>query len=257
MKTNNSSTVPALLIKNVTKFFGGVKAVSDVSFTLDATKSKVLIGPNGAGKSTLFNLITGELSMDKGEVHLFGFDLSNSSVQKRAELGLSRTYQLSNLFKSMTVEENLFLSLRNSKWGKENWFLTGLLNWQNNSQKTKRIQEIAHSVSLESRLKETVSNLSHGEQRQLEIGMAIAPDPKLILLDEPLAGLSVAERASMHELILKLVAEKPMLIIEHDMDFALSITDHVIVLSQGSLIASGHPEAIKKDTDVQKIYKLN
>jgi len=246
---------PALAVKNVSKAFGGVKAVNNVSLTLDAGRSRVLIGPNGAGKTTLFNLITGEIPMDSGEIYIFGSDVSKSSVQKRSGLGLTRTYQISNLFKELTVEENLYLSLRN--WGREGSLPSLLSSWRKNKVKIERIKEVAQSIALDNKLNTPVSNLSHGEQRQLELGMAIASDPKIILFDEPMAGLSPSERAFLRNLIIKLAIEKIILVIEHDMDFALSITNDVTVLDRGVIIAEGTPEEIKNNKEVQKIYKLN
>lgn len=247
----------ALLVKNLNKSFGGVKAISDVSLSLAEGKSRVLIGPNGAGKTTLFNLITGEIPMDSGEIFLFGQNISRSSVQKRSELNLARTYQISNLFKEMTVEENLFLALKGRHWEEPaKRLIPFLTNWRHYKKRRERIEEVALSVGLEKKMKTTVSSLSHGEQRQLELGMALAPNPRVILFDEPLAGLSPQERKFMGELVKRLAQEKIALIIEHDMDFALSITENVTVLNHGVVVAEGSPREIKDNPAVHKIYKL-
>ena len=246
----------ALIVRNVTKSFIGVKAINNVSLMLEYGRSMVLIGPNGAGKTTLFNLITGELPLDSGEIYIFGVNVRNSSVQKRSELGLARTYQLCNLFKGMTVEENLYLALKSNEWNSKGNRFSFLTPWQKNKNKMDRIKEVLESVALEDKKHTLVDSLSHGEQRQLELGMAIATDPKMILFDEPMAGLSPTERIFMGKLILKLAVEKIILVIEHDIDFALSITNNVMVLDHGEVIAEGSPESIKCNMEVQKIYKL-
>lgn len=254
---NNKTTEPVLIVNNLTKSFGGVKAIDNVSLSLSEGKSRVLIGPNGAGKTTLFNLITGEILMNSGEIFLYGENISRSPVQRRSELGLTRTYQISNLFKEMTVQENLFLALNSKHWedgtGKKILFFH---NWINYKKRMDRIKEVAVDVALENKLRTTVSNLSHGEQRQLELGMALAPNPRVILFDEPLAGLSPQERRYMAELVRKIAQQKIALIIEHDMEFALSITENVTVLNHGQVIAEGSPQEVKDNPDVHKIYKL-
>lgn len=247
---------PALTVSNLSKSFGGVKAIDNVSLTLEEGRSRVLIGPNGAGKTTLFNLITGEIPMDEGEIHLFGEDISREKVQKRSELGLTRTYQISNLFKEMTAEENLYLSLKGKAWNSQSNFSSLWTSWEKGSKRIRRMDEILASVGLESKRQTLVSSLSHGEQRQLELGMAIAPNPRVIFFDEPMAGLSPNERVFMGKLIRKLGAEKMILVIEHDMDFALSLTNDVTVLDHGRVIAEGPPDEIKSNPSVQKIYKL-
>ena len=246
----------ALVVEGVSKFFGGVRAVDQVSLTLDTGMSTVMIGPNGAGKTTLFNLIAGVYPLDEGRITLFGEDISKASIQRRSELGLVRTYQTCNLFKELTVEENLYLSLKNSPWRASGGLLEPFLPWTWDKKRKERIWEICQVMQLED-LKDTlVLNMSHGQQRQLELGMAIISDPKIILFDEPMAGLSPTERVFIGELIRKLAREKIILVIEHDMDFALRITDRIAVLDQGRLIKVGTPQEIQSDQEVQKIYKL-
>lgn len=247
----------ALVVEGVSKFFGGVRAVDQVSLTLDTGMSTVMIGPNGAGKTTLFNLIAGVYPLDEGKITLFGEDISRASIQRRSELGLVRTYQTCNLFKELTVEENLYLSLKNSPWGTSRGCLEPFLSWSSAKARQERIREICQVMQLED-LKDTqVLNMSHGQQRQLELGMAIISDPKIILFDEPMAGLSPTERVFIGELIRKLAREKIILVIEHDMDLALHITDRIAVLDHGRLIKVGTPQEISGDQEVQKIYKLH
>ncbi|MGY4690902.1 ABC transporter ATP-binding protein [Salibacterium sp. K-3] len=250
-----SPSYPALEVKNLSKSFGGVKAIDNVSVWIDAGRSRVMIGPNGAGKSTLFNLITGEIPPDEGEVYIYGKNVTKAPVQRRGELGLARTYQISNLFHALTVEENLYLALQGKQWEKSSLFSV-FIPWYKNKERLERIQSTAESVALEEKLGTPVRNLSHGEQRQLELGIALAPDPAIILFDEPMAGLSPNERVFMQKLIARLASEKIILAIEHDMDFALSLTNDVTVLHRGAILAEGTPEAIKQNEDVRTIYKL-
>ena len=247
----------ALTVENISKSFGGVQAVNDVSFYLDAGESLVLIGPNGAGKTTLFNLITGEIPLDSGKIVLFGEDISKSPVQRRSELGLARTYQICNLFNGLTVEENLYLSLKNSKWREPRGIKDYFVSWKNNKVRMERISEILKEVQLESLRHIKVENISHGEQRQLELGMALITDPKLVLLDEPMAGLSATERVFIGEIIKRIAKEKIILVIEHNIEFAMSITNRVAVMNFGSLVTIGTPEEIHNSSEVQQIYKLD
>lgn len=253
----SSQNGAALVLEGVSKLFGGVKAVDHISLTLDKGMSTVMIGPNGAGKTTLFNLIAGVYPLDEGKITLFGEDISNASIQRRSELGLARTYQTCNLFKELTVEENLYLSLKNSEWCASRGCLEPLLSWKTNGGRRKRIDEIFDMIHLEHLRNTQVLNMSHGEQRQLELGMAIISNPKIILFDEPMAGLSPAERLFIGELIRRLASEKIILVIEHDMDFALNITDRIAVLDHGRLIRVGTPAQIQEDPEVQNIYKLH
>jgi branched-chain amino acid transport system ATP-binding protein len=246
----------ALRVEDISKSFHGVKAANHVSFTLDLGRSMVLIGPNGAGKTTLFNLITGEIPLDEGRILLFGEDVSKANVQRRSELGLSRTYQICNLFKELTVEENLYLSLKNSVWGKTRGIPEWFLPWESNRIKMDRISEIIQEVHLEHLRYTHVKNMSHGEQRQLELGMSLISDPKIILFDEPMAGLSPTERVFIGEIIKQLCRKKIIMVIEHDIEFALTVTDRIAVLNYGSLIAEGTPSEIQKNGEVQKIYKI-
>ncbi len=248
---------PALVIENATKNFGGVCAVDHVSLTLDTGDSTVMIGPNGAGKTSLFNLITGTYPLDEGRILLFGEDVSQKPVQTRSELGMSRTYQTCNLFSQLTVEENLFLSLKNSQWRASHGWLEPFLPWTRNAARRERIDEVLSLVQLEHLRDTQVFNMSHGEQRQLDLGMAIATDPRIILFDAPLAGLSPTERVFISELIKRLANEKIILVIEHDIDFALSITNRVAVMDHGRLVFLGTPDEVRASEVVQGIYKLD
>lgn len=248
---------PALVIENATKNFGGICAVDHVSLTLDKGDSTVMIGPNGAGKTSLFNLITGTYPLDEGRILLFGEDVSRKPVQVRSELGVSRTYQTCNLFAQLTVEENLYLALHNSQWRASRGALEALLPYRSNKARKQRIDEVLELVQLTALRKTQVLNMSHGQQRQLELGMAIATDPRIILFDEPMAGLSPTERVFISELIKRLAKEKIILVIEHDIDFALSITNRVAVMDHGKLVFVGTPAEVRASDVVQRIYKLD
>lgn len=248
---------PALVVENVAKSFGGVKAVNDVSFHLDSGESMVLIGPNGAGKTTLFNLVTGAIGLDSGKITLFGEDISKSPVQRRSELGLVRTYQICNLFNGLTVEQNLYLSLKNSKWREPRGLKDYFVSWKKNKVRMDRITEILKVIQMEDQRYVNVENISHGEQRQLELGMALITDPKVVLLDEPMAGLSATERVFIGEIIKRIANEKIIFVIEHNIEFAMSITNRVAVMNFGSFVMIGTPEEVHESEEVQQIYKLD
>jgi branched-chain amino acid transport system ATP-binding protein len=240
----------ALSIESVSKNFGGVHAVRSVSFKVPVGERRALIGPNGAGKTTLFNTIAGELIPNEGSIHFFGADITRKSVQKRANLGLGRTYQISQLFLNLTVEENLYLAGSGGVTKAFSFFKP----WKKNNSERDWVQEVADRVGLHEYLFEKVSELSHGLQRQLEVGMALAMRPKLIMLDEPAAGLSPAERIILSDIIKKLPREATLILIEHDMEIVLDIADRITVMYHGSVIAEGMPAEIRSNVEVQKVY---
>jgi branched-chain amino acid transport system ATP-binding protein len=240
----------ALSVTEVSKSFGGVHAVRNASLYVLPGERRALIGPNGAGKTTLFNLIAGELSNDSGKVEIFGIDISKKSVHQRAQLGLGRTYQISQLFLEMTVEQNLFLASAANKKIEFHFFKL----WRDYSDVRDWVKDVAEQVKLSDYLNTKVSEISHGLQRQLEIGMAIAMRPRLIMLDEPAAGLSPSERLVLTGLIKTLPKEVTLVLIEHDMEIVLDIADQITVLNHGSVIAEGTPVQIKANQEVQKVY---
>lgn len=240
----------ALSVTDVSKSFGGVHAVHKASLYVPTGERRALIGPNGAGKTTLFNLIAGELSIDSGKVEIFGIDITKKSVQERARLGLGRTYQISQLFLELTVEENLFLAGASN----QNMEFRFFKKWRDFSSQREWVHQVAEQVKLADYLDQKVSEISHGLQRQLEIGMAIAMRPKLIMLDEPAAGLSPSERTVLTGLIKQLPKDATLVLIEHDMEIVLDIADQITVLKQGSVLAEGTPAQIKANEEVQKVY---
>jgi branched-chain amino acid transport system ATP-binding protein len=240
----------ALVVTSVSKSFGGVQAVRSVNLAVPIGERRALIGPNGAGKTTLFNTIAGELVPSEGKIEIFDIDITRKSTQERANLGLGRTYQISQLFLDLTVEENLFLAGSGGK-GKAFRFFRP---WKKNTSERDWAREVADQVGLLTHLNARVSELSHGLQRQLEVGMAIAMRPRLIMLDEPAAGLSPSERVILKDLIKKLPASVTLILIEHDMEIVLDIADRISVLYHGSVIAEGTPAEIRSNQEVQKVY---
>lgn len=240
----------ALMVAGVSKSFGGVHAVRSVDFSVPVGSRCALIGPNGAGKSTLFNLIAGELRVDAGRIRLFGHDVTGKGVRQRARLGLGRTYQISELFLQLTVEQNLLLATLSGS-GLE----FGLLRpWRVLRPQLDWVRQVAEQVDLADYLGSPVKDLSHGLQRQLELGMALAMRPRLIMLDEPAAGLSPGERRRLADLIKALPREITLVLIEHDMDIVLDVADRISVLHEGRLIAEDTPEGIRTNRQVQEVY---
>jgi branched-chain amino acid transport system ATP-binding protein len=240
----------ALLVTSVSKSFGGVQATRSVNLAVPVGERRALIGPNGAGKTTLFNLITGELKPDAGRVEIFSNDITKKSVQARARLGLGRTYQISQLFLALSVEQNLFLAGVANRKMEFNIFKL----WKKNVPEREWARQVAEQVGLVDYLDEKVKDLSHGLQRQLEIGMAIAMRPRLIMLDEPAAGLSPSERVILTGLIKALPRDVTLILIEHDMEIVLDLADSITVLDRGSVIAEGTPSEIRTNELVQKVY---
>jgi branched-chain amino acid transport system ATP-binding protein len=240
----------ALHLEAVSRAFGGLRAVDGVSLTVHAGERRALIGPNGAGKTTLFNLIAGALPVSGGRITLFGRDVTRMAAHRRAALGLARTFQVSNLFPTLTVLENCLLAAQSLSPAKLAMHrpLSGYRDLH------ARAHATLAAVGLEARARVTARHLSHGEQRQLEIALALATRPRLLLLDEPTAGLSPAESAQMAALLGRLDPTMTVLIIEHDMDIALELARAVTVLHYGRVIADGTREAIQADRLVREIY---
>jgi len=241
---------PALVVTDLSKAFGGLKAVNGVRLSVASGERRALIGPNGAGKTTLFNLISGQLPPTEGRIILFGHDVTKLPPNRRAALGLARTFQITNLFSNLTVLENLLMAVQ----GLERTKLMLLKPVSAYSHLFVRAREILASVGLAEKEGEVVKNLSHGEQRQMEIGMALACRPRLLLLDEPTAGLSLAESRLMTALLKKLDDGITLLVIEHDMDVAFTLTDRVTALHNGAVVADGHRDEVRANALVREIY---
>jgi branched-chain amino acid transport system ATP-binding protein len=245
-----ADAVAALELVNVTKAFGGLLANDGVSLTLAAGERRAIIGPNGAGKTTLFSLISGEQPPTGGTIRLFGRDVTRLPPYRRAALGLARTYQITNLFPKLTALDNCLLAvqaLSPIKFHVHRALASYTDHWQ-------RARDVLGSVGLADKEREDVRNLSHGEQRQLEIALALAGSPRLLLLDEPTAGLSPAESQLMVELLKRLDPAISILVIEHDMDVAFAVTDHITVLHYGRVVAEGLAHEVRTNPLVQEIY---
>ncbi|MGZ5383717.1 MAG: ABC transporter ATP-binding protein [Acidimicrobiia bacterium] len=241
---------PILHVDDVSVHFGGVTAVDHVSLRVAPGERWAVIGPNGAGKTTLFRAISGEVYPSDGRIHLFGTDMSQAPPYRKAQKGLGRTYQITDLFKALSVEENLAIATQARSMSRFiPWRPLRIRGWID-----ERISAVLQQVGLGDQRNHMVSEMSHGEQRQLEIAMALAGDPSLLLLDEPGAGLSAAERRIMRELISSLSRDLTIVLIEHDMSIALELVEQVLVLDNGRPIAEGDPEAIRRDQRVQDVY---
>jgi branched-chain amino acid transport system ATP-binding protein len=237
-------------VDGLVRRFGGVTAVDGVSFALGPSERVGVIGPNGAGKTTLFRLIAGELRPSAGRIALFGQDVTRVSVAGRSWRGLARTFQVSNLFGGISVVENVRLACQAhhpSRW--RAWTTA-----RPNDPIDQQARALLERVGLAGRADQRVSELSHGEQRQLEIAMALATEPHLLLLDEPAAGLPAVERARLRELLESLPRSLPFLLIEHDMSFALGLTDRVLCLHNGLTVTLGTPDEVRADERVQAVY---
>ena len=240
----------ALRLEGVTKDFGGLRAVDGIALSVRPGERRALIGPNGAGKTTLFNLISGALPVTAGTITLFGRDVTNTPTYARAAQGLARTFQITNLFPDLTVLQNCLLAvqaLTPTRFG----MLKPVGAY---SSLHARARATLESVGLESIGDAVVKNLSHGEQRQLEIALALAGRPRVLLLDEPTAGLSPAESRLMAGLLTRLDPAITVLMIEHDMDIALELSPHVTVLHYGRVIADGPRAEVRRDPQVREIY---
>lgn len=244
-----SGSAPALSLEGVNRRFGGVQAVRDVTLGIAYGERRVILGPNGAGKSTLFNLIAGEIRPSSGKVLLFGRDVTHFSPHSRARQGLTRTYQTAHLFMGLSVLDNLYLAVRGIVPRRMSMLRPGP-----NDPYISKARQLAAHVGLETALDKKAGILSHGEQRQLAVGMALAGDPRLIMLDEPAAGLSQGERARLTELLLALDPAITLLLIEHDMDVALQIAQIVTVMHNGRILVNGTPGEIRSSRTVHELY---
>jgi branched-chain amino acid transport system ATP-binding protein len=245
-----SASAPALILENIVVAFGALKAVDDVSFVVQSGERHAIIGPNGAGKTTLFNAITGVTPPTSGRIVFQGKDITRRSVQARARLGISRTFQITNLFPSLTVDENMQLAVRGNGEGK--FSMLGAL--QLNAEQEERVASALSISRLGERGSAIVSELSYGEQRQLEMAMALVARPRLLLLDEPAAGLSPAERVIVAEIIRSLPRDLTMVLIEHDMELVLNLVERVTCLNNGQMLAEGTPHEIRDNQLVQDVY---
>ncbi len=241
---------PALVLEHVSRHFGGLKAVDDVSLTIQPGARHALIGPNGAGKTTLFNVISGELPATEGRISLFGADVTRLAPHQRAARGIARTFQITKLFPNMTVVENMLLACAALDRRK----LVMHRAVSSYGDLTQRAADLVGQFGLSDRTNEFARNLSYGDQRKLEVALSLAGRPRLLLLDEPMAGLSAGESGSMHSILEQLDPAIAVLLIEHDMDVAFAFAERVTVLHQGRVLTEGHKDEVSADRGVQQIY---
>ena len=240
----------ALVLHQVVKRFGGLHAVREVSLEVAEGERRVIIGPNGAGKTSLFHCISGALPVTSGRIECLGHDMTHLPEHQRTLLGIGRTFQISSVFSDLTVLENIALArlgITPTKWSL----------WRNalaQPDLRERAAEQLERVGLPGRESWTVKSLSYGERRQLELVLALVNQPRLLLLDEPCAGLSPAERQRLSAIIRELPRSITMLMIEHDMDVALGLADRVTVLHQGQVIVEGAAQDVQNDSHVQEVY---
>lgn len=239
----------ALELDRVSRAFGALRAIDEVTFSVAAGERRAVIGSNGAGKTTLFNVVTGDFPATGGRVRLFGEDVTELAPHERIRRGLRRTYQSSLLFRELSVRDNLYLAARGVARGR-----FSLRRPAHDDGARRAAEELLSHARLAHLADTLVSELAHGQQRQLEIGMALAGAPRLILFDEPAAGLSPGERAELVALLTALPRHIGFVIIEHDLEIALRVVEKVTVMHNGRVLKHGTPHEIENDAEVQAIY---
>jgi len=246
------STQTILEAKKLRKVFGGLIAVDNVDIQVKEHTMHAIIGPNGAGKTTLFNLLSGVMPPTDGSVYYKGKNITNLPPQRRAHLGIGRSFQITNIFPNLTVLENIRLAAQ--AMGKDNFKLLQLA--EKFPQYVERAEEVIHQVGLDGRELFLVRNLPHGEKRKLELGIMMACEPELLLFDEPTAGMSSEQVPELIEIINQVVKEKKRtaILVEHRMDMVMNISDIITVMSQGAVLAEGTPREIAQNQQVQRAY---
>ncbi|HEY5365073.1 MAG TPA: ABC transporter ATP-binding protein [Casimicrobiaceae bacterium] len=243
------SETPILAVRDLSVRFGALQAVNRISFEIARGRITSIIGPNGAGKSSLFNLISGAIRPQGGEVLFRGNVVTGASPNRLLDAGLARSFQITNLFFELSVFENLCLATQRIEPG---WHQ--LMPTRNSPRALRRAEALIERFELAQKATEAAGYLSHGEQRRLEIAVALATEPKLLLLDEPTQGMSHDETARTAALIKSLAGELTVLLIEHDVDLVMDLSDHIVVMHQGMKLAEGSPASIRANPQVQAAY---
>ncbi len=243
-----------LSLRSVGRKFGALAALEDLSLELEPGERRAIIGTNGAGKTTLFNTITGDFLPTSGSIFLSGVDITNLPPPERINLGLRRTYQTPLLLNELTVAENLYIAVRGVKSGH-----FSLWKGKDHANEIQQVETLAEKVGVQNLLSKKARELSHGQRRLVEIAMALVGAPKVLMLDEPAAGLAYGERTELLDLLLELPNELTVMLIEHDMELALRFAQKISVLHYGKLICEGTPEFVTADKQVHDLYmgKLN
>ena len=239
-----------LSVANLSKHFGGLLAVNRVNLSVEVGERRGILGPNGAGKTTLFNLIAGDLRPSSGTIHFQGKDITRMPVHRRADRGIGRTFQVTRLFPKLTVTDNLLLAAQALERSKFDL----LRPVERRRDICERAERVLQHTGMADTARVLVKNLSYGDQRKLEVALALLGRPTLLLLDEPTAGLSPVETAEMVALLKALDATLTMLTIEHDMDVAFELTDTLTVMHEGAVIAEGPKDQVRRNKTVQEIY---
>jgi len=245
-----ASNASAIDCAGITVEFDGFVALRDVALQVPAGKTVALIGPNGAGKTTLLNAISGRVPLKSGRIGLWGEDISRLSVAGRVRRGLGRSFQIINIFQEMTTLENLRVAAQPARFGLQPfWRPVG--HWRELGE---RAREVASIVGLDDVLEMPVAALSHGRQRAVELGLALMSDPRVLLLDEPLAGVGQGEIGSTMALIERVRANRTVLLVEHNMDVVMKLSDEIVVMMGGEVLMRGTPAEVRADPRVQRAY---
>jgi branched-chain amino acid transport system ATP-binding protein len=240
----------ALTIKGLCKSFGGLHVTTNVDLNVEPGERRLIIGPNGAGKTTLFNLITGELTPDSGSIELFGQNITHVPSRRRAHLGMARTYQIITLFARDTIIHNVTLALLGlspSRWNP-------LIDLRRQGHFVENAQKALEQIGLGHIANRPLGQTSYGERRRVEIAMALTQNPKVLLLDEPFAGLSIDERRDVHQLLLAIPRDVTIVMIEHNMDVALEFAEHITLLHFGEVIVEGNRAEVVDDPRTREVY---
>ena len=245
-------SVPLLKVENLTKAFGRVVTANGLDFEIHGGEITSIIGPNGAGKSTLINVLSGSLPADAGRVFLQGSEITRLPTHRRVRLGLCRSFQVVNVFPGLTVFQNIQIPVLGVVRKAHHIFR----DLRQEEEVTERVMEVLERLNLAERSESLATELSHGDQRLLEIGIALAVKPKLLFLDEPTAGMNPIERVETLENIRRLSAtgRTTFVIVEHDMDVVFSLSDRVMVLHRGDIVCDGTPDVVKSDDQVRECY---
>ncbi len=239
----------ALELRDISKKFGALEALADITMSVRPGERRAVLGSNGAGKTTLFNCITGDFPPTTGAIRFFGEDVTAFPAQERIRRGLRRTYQISLLFTGLTVRDNVYLACRGVSRGRFSF-----VRPRRGDALSQTTEELVETVNLQDAINTPVSDLSYGQQRQLEIAMALSGAPRFILFDEPAAGLSPTERVELINILTGLPSHVGYIIIEHDMDVALRVSEMVTMMHNGRIFKEGKPAEIEDDPEVQALY---
>jgi len=243
-----SSTTFLLALEGVSVSFDGFKAVNELNLYVEKGELRVIIGPNGAGKTTVLDLICGRTRLSEGSIKFKDQEISTCKEHEIVRLGIGRKFQTPSIYEDLTVFENLEVSFPRGR------SVAGALFWKRSEEIVERVHEVARTIFLEEHLGRLAETLSHGQKQWLEIGMLLIQDPELLMLDEPVAGMSVSERAKTAELLNTIIRNRSVIVIEHDMKFVERIAHRVTVLHQGKVLAEGDMAAVQSNAKVQEVY---